>query len=159
MQQLSKEAVSTLFSVQEDEAESDSDFSMDFSLDSDPLDWGNYTSTPIKLDGTTNLGSDTSSLALFSGPSFSLIEDLDDSELPSLHESINEMTGTQISSNLPSQPQNNSNNSIQPQQISFHYSQPNANGSTPQMMYAISRQPEASVNAKNRPDQISTNSH
>ena len=39
MQQLSKETVSTLFSVQEDEAESDSDFSMDSSLDSDPQDW------------------------------------------------------------------------------------------------------------------------
>ena len=87
MQQLSKEAVSTLFSVQEDEAESDSDFSMDSSLDSDPQDRGIYTSTPIKLNRTTNLGSDASSPASFSGPSFSLLEDsIDDSELPSLHE-------------------------------------------------------------------------
>ena len=125
MQQLSKEAVSTLFSVQEDEAESDSDFSMDSSLDSDPQDQGIYTSTPIKLNRTTNLGSDASSPASFSGPSFSLIEDLIDvSELPSLHESINEMTGTQSSYDLPSQQQNNcnSNNSVQPQQISSHCS-------------------------------------
>lgn len=152
MQELPKETISALFAVREDDAESNSDFSMDFSLDSDPQDWGNYTSTPVKLDDTTNLGSDASSPASFSGPSFSFIEDSDEQQ--SLHESTTEMTGTQCSC-LLSQPQDNSNSSIQPHQISVHYSQPNANLCLNDLQLTSS-QPEASVNTQNRPDQISS---
>ena len=111
MEQLSGEAVSTLFAAQEKEDESVCDLTMDFSLDcSQDRDY--LTSTPTKLDDTCNLFSDTSSPVSFLGPNYSHLSAEEDSV--DLHKSMTEVDDAPCS---PDQPQANMNNSNQAPQI------------------------------------------